>query len=249
MMQVICRLGLIAFTTLASLTGQATTVAAETSSTPERFEVSAVKTARPFLVDTLAAIQQGNIARAKEAFDAYDSAWNGIEVYINIRSRALYQILELELQAKISKALDEPRPDMATLLSDAQMMLAKFDEAIDIVTGAPPLNPIYDELARLRIVRAHLREVNPALKAANIAKARKSFESFNDKWFDIEDFVRAQSLDAYVAIERGMLAVEDALLMTEKPDVEPVMALVTAVMTPYNAIVGEVQRQARAARP
>ena len=129
------------------------------------------------------------------------------------------------------------------------MMLARYDEAIDIVTKAPPLNPIYDELARLRIVRAHLREVNPALKAGNIAKARKSFEAFNDQWFDIEDFVRAQSLDAYVTIERTMLAVEDALLMTEKPDVEQVMALVTAIMTPYNAIVGEVQRQARAARP
>ena len=128
-------------------------------------------------------------------------------------------------------------------------MLAKYDEAIEVVTKAPPLNAIYDELARLRIVRAHLREVNPALKAGNIAKARKSFDDFNDKWFDIEDFVRAQSLDAYVAIERGMLAIEDALLMTEKPNVELVTGLVTAVMTPYNAVVAEVQRQARAARP
>jgi high-affinity iron transporter len=249
MMQVIWRLGLVAFTTLASLTGQTASALAETNSAPERFEVSAVKAVRPFLVDTLAAIQQGNLARAKEAFEAYDSAWNGIEVYINVRSRALYQVLELELQAKISKALDAPRPDLAALSSDAQMMLARYDEAIDIVTKAPPLNPIYDELARLRIVRAHLREVNPALKAGNIAKARKSFEAFNDQWFDIEDFVRAQSLDAYVTIERTMLAVEDALLMNEKPDVEQVMALVTAIMTPYNAIVGEVQRQARAASP
>jgi len=249
MIQVMCRLGLVLFTTLASLTGQTLAVAAQASSNTERFEVSAVKAARPFLVDTIAAIQQGNVARAKEAFDAYDSAWNGIEVYVNVRSRALYQILELELQARISKALDAPRPDMPALLSDAQMMLAKYDEAIDVVTKAPPLNPTYDEVARLRIVRAHLREVNPALKAGSIAKARKSFEAFNDKWFDIEDFVRAQSLDAYVAIERGMLAIEDALLMTEKPAVDQVIALVTAVMTPYNAIVSEVQRQARAARP
>jgi tetratricopeptide (TPR) repeat protein len=249
MVKVMCRLGLVLFTVLATLTGQMPTATAQASSSLERFEISAVKAARPFLVDTIAAIQQGNVARAKEAFDAYDSAWNGIEVYINVRSRTLYQILELELQAKISKALDAPRPDMSALLSDAQMMLAKYDEAIDVVTKAPPLNPIYDELARLRIVRTHLREVNPALKAGNIAKARKSFEAFNDQWFNIEDFVRAQSLDAYVAIERGMLAVEDELLMTEKPAVDQVIALVTAVMTPYNAIVAEVQRQARAARP
>ena len=249
MMKVMCRLGLILFTIVASLTGQSPVAAAQANSSEERFEISAVKAARPFLVDTIAAIQQGNVSRAKEAFDAYDSAWNGIEVYISVRSRALYQVLELELQAKISKGLDAPRPDMSALLSDAQVMLAKYDEAIEVVAKAPPLNPIYDELARLRIVRAYLREVNPALKAGNIAKARKSFEAFNDQWFDIEDFVRAQSLDAYVAIERGMLAVEDALLMTEKPAVDQVIALVTAVMMPYNAIVAEVQRQARAVRP
>src|SRR5215510_7350983 len=176
MMKVMCRLGLVLFTILVSLTTQTPAADAQANSSVGRFEVSAVKAARPFLVDTIAAIQQGNVARAKEAFDAYDSAWNGIEVYINVRSRALYQVLELELQAKISKALDAPRPNMPALLSDAQMMLAKYDEAIDVVTKAPPLNPIYDELARLRIVRAHLREVNPALKAVNIAKARISFE-------------------------------------------------------------------------
>src|SRR5262249_41009761 len=81
MIQVMCRLGLVLFTTLASLTGQTLAAAAQASSNTERFEVSAVKAARPFLVDTIAAIQQGNVAQAKEAFDAYDSAWNGIEVY------------------------------------------------------------------------------------------------------------------------------------------------------------------------
>jgi len=251
MMQLIRQIGFGLFTMLAiaSFAGQAAAAEAGSNRSPERFEVSAVKAVRPLLVDTLTAIQQGNVARAKEALEAYDSAWNGIEVYINTRSRALYQVLELDLQAKITKALDAPRPDLAALLSDVQTMLAKYDEAIDIVTKAAPLNLIYDELARLRIVRAYLREVNPALKAGNIAKARKSFESFNDKWFDIEDFVRAQSLDAYVAIERGMLQVEDALLMTEKPDAALVMTLVTAVMTPYNAIVAEVQRQARNTNP
>ena len=234
---------------IAGFAGQTTAAEAGSNPSVERFEVSAVKAVRPFLIETLTALQQGNLQRAKEAFEAYDSAWNGIEVYINTRSRALYQILELELQAKIIKTLDAPGPDTHGLLSDVQAMIAKYDEAIDVVAKAPPLNPLYDELARLRIVRAYLREVNPALRAGNIAKARMSFENFNDKWFDVEDFVRAQSLEAYVAIERGMLAIEDALLMTDKPDVVQVMGLVTAVMTPYNAIVAEVQRQARSAKP
>ena len=229
---------------IACYAGHAAAAEAGSSPNPERFEVSSVKAARPFLVDTLTAVEQGDIARAKEAFAAYDSAWNGIEVYINTRSRPLYQVLELDLQAKITRALDTPRPDIAALLVDARTMLAEYDEAIDIVTNGPPLSPIYDEVARLRIVRAHLREVNPALKAGNIAKARKSFESFDDMWFDIEDFVRAQSLDAYVAIERGMVQIEDALML-ERPDVEQVMALVTAVMNQYNSVLAELQKQAR----
>ena len=86
MTQVICRLGLVVFMALIGLTGWTTTVAAEPSSTPERFELSAVKAARPFLVDTLTAIQQGNVVRAKEAFESYDF---GVE-----RHRGLHQYPE-----------------------------------------------------------------------------------------------------------------------------------------------------------
>ena len=96
----------------------------------ERFEVSSVKAVRPHLVNTVTAIQQRDIAKAKAAFEAYDSAWNGIEVYIVDRNRGLYEALELNLQAKITKALESPNPDMAALLADAQAILAKYDEAI-----------------------------------------------------------------------------------------------------------------------
>src|SRR5215813_7763221 len=157
-------------------------------------------------------------------------------------------LLELEFQPRITKALDKPDPDISEVLADVQAMLAKFDEAVNMFVNAAPLNPLYDDVARLRIVRAHLREVTPALKAGNLAKARKSFEAFEDGWFNIEDFVRAQSLDAYVAIETGMVQIEQALLMPDKPDVPAVMTLVGTVMNHYNAVVTEVQKEARNAQ-
>jgi hypothetical protein len=80
------------------------------------------------------------------------------------------------------------------------------------------------------------------------SKARKSFESFEDGWFNIEDFVRAQSLDAYVAIETGMVQIEQALLMSDQPDVAAVTTLVGGVMNQYNAVVTEVQKEARSAQ-
>src|SRR5262245_18274153 len=53
MIQVMCRIGLALFTMLASITGQITSAMAQSNSSLERFEVSAVKAARPFLVDTI----------------------------------------------------------------------------------------------------------------------------------------------------------------------------------------------------
>jgi len=130
------------------------------------------------------------------------------------------------------------------LLADAQAMLVKYDDAIDMVAKAPPLNPLYDDIARLRIVRAHLREVVPALKAGNLDKARKSFAAFDATWDSIEDMVKAHSADDYVEIEKGMIEIEKAL-MPEKPDVAAVTALVNGVMAKYNAAVTELVKEAR----
>src|SRR5215470_686797 len=126
-------------------------------------------------------------------------------------------------------------------------MLAKFDELVAMVEKAAPLNALYDDVARLRIVRAHLREVPPALKASNFAKARKSFEAFDSNWDSIEDLIKARSEEAYVAIEKGMIEIEQAL-MPEKPDVAKATALVNDVMARYNAALAEIAKEARARR-
>ncbi len=244
MVQRVRRTGVAIFTTLTIMGYLAQARAAE----EERFEISSIKAIRPTLVDTITALRQRDVARAREAFADYDSGWNGIEVYINFRSKDVYRVLELEFQPRITKALDGPNPEISEVLMDVQAMLVKFDEAVSLFANAAPLNPLYDDVARLRIVRAHLREVTPALKAGNLAKARKSFEAFEDGWFNIEDFVRAQSLDAYVAIETGMVHIEQALLLTDQPDVAAVTGLVGGVMNQYNAVVTEVQRQARSAQ-
>jgi len=93
-------------------------------------------------------------------------------------------------------------------------------------------------------VRALLREVIPALKAGDVAQARKSFEAFDSSWDSIEDLVKARSDDNYVAIEKGMIEIEQAL-MPEKPDAAKVTALVNDVMAKYNASLAEVVKEAR----
>ena len=244
-LQRVRHIGLGLFTALAIVghAGQAPAAAAA----QERFEVTSIKAVRPTLVNLVAAVQQKNVAKARAAIQAYDSAWNGIEVYINVRSKDTYNLLELDLQARITKELGTPAPDMTKLLADSQTLLAKYDDAIKMVASAQPLNAGYDDVARLRIVRAPLREVVPDLKDGKIAEARKSYEAFDSKWDSIEDLVKARSEDGYVAIEKAMIQIEQAL-MADKPDVAKVTALVTAVNTPYNAALAEVVKDARAGK-
>jgi hypothetical protein len=211
--------GLLTTLAIAGFAGQAAAAAAPA----ERFEVTSLKAVRPTIVNMVTALQQKNLARAKAAYQAYDSAWNGIEVYINTRNKDVYNLLELDLQARISKGLTAPTPDFATLTA------------------------LYDDIARLRIVRAPLREVVPDLKEGKVAEARKSYEAFDSKWDSIEDLIKARSEDAYVAIEKGMIQLEQAL-MPDKPDVAQVTALVTTVNTQYNAALAEVTKEARAAK-
>jgi hypothetical protein len=210
----------------------------------DRFEVSSIKAVRPTLVDTADALQKNNIKAAKDAFAAFDSAWNGIEVYVNTRSMEMYNTLERQMQAKLTAGLNEANPNVPDLLAQAKAMLAKFDEAIAMVEHGEPLNPLYDDVARLRIVRAHLREVNPAMKAGSLDTARRSFDKFEAEWDSIEDLVKVRSREAYDTIEqqtdRAAVALKQPM-----PDVDRVTSLVSGIMDEYNKIVTQVTREAR----
>ena len=57
--------------------------------------------------------------------------------------------------------------------------------------------------------------------------------------------LRARNADSYVAIEKGMIDIEKAL-MPNKPDVAQVTAMITEVMRLYNEVLAEVVKDARA---
>jgi len=212
-----------------------------------RFEVASLRGVRPILVKTIGDLEKKNAAAAKADMDDYDSAWNGVEVYVSTRSMDLYNEIEHHYQTAVTDALSKPNPDTAAILADAKAMLAKYDDMLALVEKSMPLNRLYDDVARLRIERAHLREVTPALKAGNLAKAKKSFDAFNDNWDNIEDLVKERSRESYDAIEKGMVTIERQL-MPAKPDVDAVTASVNEVMTEYNKIVTQITREARDAK-
>ena len=234
------------FSTLALAVPAAQAVAAPAATAaPARFEVTSIRAVRPSLVATLAALQKNDIAGAKAAFAGYGTGWVGIEVYINTRSKDLYNALELTLEAKINKELAAPTPDVPMLTADVQAIIAKYDEAIALVSSSPPLAPVYDDIAKLRIVRAPLRAVNPAMKAGDFATARANYKKFDDNWDSIEDLIKARSLDAYVAIEKDMIQIEQALAPAT-PDANQVATLLGDLTMQYNAALMGIMAEARA---
>src|SRR5438034_1355400 len=82
------------------------------------------------------------------------------------------------------------------------------------------------EVSSLKAVRAPLRDVAPALKAGNVAKARASFLEFHDRWEPIEPLVEKRSHEKYEAIEK---AVHDLMGMfqQDKPNMEQLTKTVT----------------------
>jgi len=212
-----------------------------------RFEVTSLRAVRPILVKAIADLGKKDLAAAKADMADYDSAWNGVEVYVSTRSEAMYNDIEHNWQTKITDAVSKPNADAASVLADAKSMLAAYDGMLAMVEKAPPLNRLYDDVARLRIERAHLREVNPALKAGSLARARASFTAFDDNWDNIEDLVKERSRESYDAIEKGMVTIERQL-MPAAPNADEVSATVTGVMTEYNKIVAQVTKEAKDAK-
>jgi hypothetical protein len=215
--------------------------------TRETFEVSRLKSVRPALQKTISALEKKDLAGAKAAFEEYDGAWNGIEVYINRRYIDRYNELEHGFQDRITKGLSSPNPDAVALAADVRAMLAKYDETISMIEKAAPLSPLYDDVARMRIVRAPLRLVSPALKAGDIATARTSFDKFHEAWEPIEPLVEKRSHETFEAIETGVHAIL-AAFRQDKPNVEQLTKLVNDLSLKYNLVLAELAKEAQAAK-
>src|SRR5438132_10231697 len=104
-----------------------------------RFEVTGLRSVRPILVKTIADLEKKNAAAAKADIEDYDSAWNGVEVYVSTRSMDFYNEIEHHYQTAVTEALNKPNPDTAAILADAKAMLAKYDEMLAFVAKAAPL--------------------------------------------------------------------------------------------------------------
>jgi high-affinity iron transporter len=207
----------------------------------DRVEAKLVAAPRRRLEDLAAALQRNDLAGAQAALDAYDSEWNGIEVYVNFRSRDLYGEIETHYQSDIAAALQSPDPQAKQILPMVQAMVAQYDEAIKLSDSGPPLSPLFDDLATVRIARAPLREVGPALQAGETTRAAQRFAEFKRRWPSAEPLL---STDAVQGITQALEAA-DAPMTADS--IDPVVAgpAVDSLLARYNSAVNVLNTAAR----
>ncbi|MSQ32393.1 MAG: hypothetical protein EXR59_04040 [Dehalococcoidia bacterium] len=206
-------------------------------------EVENVKSLVPFIDRIVAALKSGDVSTSRQAYDAFDARWNGIEVYINIRSRPTYEALELDLQAKIAKSLEAPQPVLADILPNAELYATKYKDAIAISEKGPALSPLVDDLTTLRIVRADLRIVTASLTANDLPKAKTYFASFKKSFPSVENLIKIRSIDAHRETADALARVDASFQANAA--VDPMKPLVAALSERYNYAVRLLNLAAR----
>ena len=186
-------------------------------------------------------LAEGRYRRGPTAMEAYDGEWNGIEVWVNVRSRALYGEIETHYQADINAALGDPKPDASAILPLVQAMVEQYDEAIKLSDTGPALSPLFDDVATVRTVRAPLRTVSPALKAGDTAKASSAYAAFKAQWPTARPLFAARSADAQTETEAA-LGLADTAMSANAAEAGP---LVDKLLERYNYGVNLLNAAAR----
>lgn len=199
-------------------------------------ELSLVRPVRARIDALTDALRSGDLTASRLAYESYDAGWNGVEVYVNVRSRSLYALLETDLQARIADGLKPARPDLAPLVPLSEQLGRTFDEALALVQAGPALSPMFDDLAALRIVRADLRIATAALGTGDLNKARTSFAAFKEGLPGVEGLITSRSTSAGAELTAAV-ADADARFAQAGVTADDLKAPVATVTTRYNVAV------------
>jgi high-affinity iron transporter len=209
--------------------------------TSGRREATLVSGPRYLLEVAATAVANNDMPAARAAMDAYDAQWNGIEVYVNFRSRDLYGEIETHWQADINRALADPSADASQILPMLHSMMASYDQAIRLSDTGAPLSPLFDDVATLRTVRAPLRAVSPALEAGDTAKASAAYAEFRARYSLVTPLISVRAPDILPQINDALAQADAAM---RNPTVDSA-ASVDALVSAYNVAVNAVNTDAR----
>lgn len=203
---------------------------------PNSKETKLLKAVVPDITATLDALKKSDVAGAKNVFKEYSYAWNGIEVYVNSRSRELYDTIEVQNEFKVNDLFDKPGSKAEEIITYVEGVQKGFNEAIKMAETGPAYNAVLDEIADLRIVRIDLSKSIAALGTGDIASARGAFEKFDNGWDSIEGSVKPRSKELYKETEKWIDRVAQ-LYKVDKPSAADLTEAENKLISTYNRSV------------
>jgi hypothetical protein len=214
------------------------------SASAQTREIELIKTPKPHADKLVEALKKNDLPGALAAYEAYDAAWNGIEVYTNFRDRKLYGEIEVDIQNKIGEALSAKPSSLASFVLMAEAMTKKYDEVIALSVKGPALHALFDDVATVRIVRADLRIVSSALQDNDVAKARTAYNKFKAGYAPAKALFSGRNAANEAEISAA-LAAADAKFMAANATADELKPLVQTLTDRYNYGVNLLNGAAR----
>jgi hypothetical protein len=143
------------------------------------FEVATIRAVTPSIAATVAALEAGDLPAARQAEQDYNILWHGVEVYLNVRSKPAYDVLEGDIQHRLETELAKADASAPVALGIARELRAEYDEVVALIEKGPPISPLFDDIQVLRLNRAYLAQGAIAeLNAGNLVQARAFWSYF-----------------------------------------------------------------------
>lgn len=174
-------------------------------------EIASIKEATAPVAKTLALLEKKDVAGARKVWSTYDPLWNGMEVYVSVRSVPVYNELEINWQAKITKAFSDPNVSAEYIIPMAKAMLISWEDALRNAQDGDAISPLLDDVWTIRIARQPLRRIGGEINGGNIAAAKATFAEFKKAWAGITPLIKSRSAEAYNDVENSIKAVDAAL--------------------------------------
>ncbi len=200
---------------------------------PTSKEYTLMKAVVPNITATLDALKKGDIAGAKKSFAEYSNAWNGIEVYVNARSKQLYDTIEVQNEFKANDLFDKAGSKAEEIIPFVEGVQKGYNEALKLAETGPDYDAVLDEIADIRIVRLDLRNSIAALTTGDIATGKAAFTKFDEGWDRIEGSIKPRSKELYKATEKELGNVGQ-LFKVEKPVAADLLVAENNLLTTYN---------------
>lgn len=197
-------------------------------------EVASLQSMLPALNTWQLAVAKKDVEASEAAAIKYELVWQGPEVYPNHRSLPLYVAMEPDTQFKLEDTVEAATVDWTLACTLAKRLGMLVDQAINLSNASPALTPIFQDLVKVRTVRANLNQARNFLTTGDLPTAKKYIADFAAGYPSVQPLIQARSQRAV-----NQIAATYAPLAAELNNPAATVATVQPLFLTWQARVGQ----------